>query len=170
MSSHRAPPAAEASYAGRTLQATFCCWYLQIRCTHAVRRRTRNSEDAALPTSALRAACKRTTGNHVFCTSFRRLWTSSSVAGLSLKLCPSASDGAGDSITEQWRGTIYGNPCDRPGCPEGPDIFKRYFGQWRSAAFAISGTARSAAGARRFDVRSMMATTYLRGETRGSAA
>ncbi len=72
-------------------------------------------------------------------------------------------DEAGDSITEQWRGTIYGNPCDRPGCPEGPDIFKRYFGQWRSAAFAISGTAQPVAGTRHSYVRLPMATTHLNG-------
>ena len=73
---------------------------------------------------------------------------------------------SGDSITEQWRGTIYGNPCDRPGCPEGPDIFKRYFGQWRSAAFAISGTARLTAGVRQSHTRLVPAASASMGQTR----
>ena len=41
----------------------------------------------------------------------------------------------GDDVTvEQYQGD-----CEHPGCAEGPAVFQKYFGEWRSAAFGITG-------------------------------
>ena len=41
----------------------------------------------------------------------------------------------GDDVTvEQYQGG-----CEHPGCAKGPAIFKKYFGEWHSAAFGIAG-------------------------------
>ena len=41
----------------------------------------------------------------------------------------------GDDVTvEQYQGD-----CEHPGCAKGPAVFKKYFGEWRSAAFGITG-------------------------------
>lgn len=41
----------------------------------------------------------------------------------------------GDDVTvEQFQGD-----CEHPGCAEGPAVFQKYFGDWRSAAFGITG-------------------------------
>ncbi len=46
----------------------------------------------------------------------------------------------GDSITETWRGTDLGKPCKRPGCKEGPDIFRQHFGdRWRTGVLGVAG-------------------------------
>jgi hypothetical protein len=39
-----------------------------------------------------------------------------------------------DIVVEQYHGD-----CKHPGCTNGPAVFKKYFGEWRSAAFGIAG-------------------------------
>ena len=39
-----------------------------------------------------------------------------------------------DIVVEQFQGD-----CQHPGCASGPAVFKKYFGEWRSAAFGITG-------------------------------
>lgn len=43
----------------------------------------------------------------------------------------------GDSITEQWRGTDQGGVCTR--CIGDQEIFKKYFGKYRSDVLAVGG-------------------------------
>ncbi len=43
----------------------------------------------------------------------------------------------GDSITEVWRGTDMNRPQDR--AKGGEKSFKKHWGEWRTAALAISG-------------------------------
>lgn len=43
----------------------------------------------------------------------------------------------GDSITESFRGTSYGKPCDR--CKHIPGVFQKEFGELAPLTLAISG-------------------------------
>ena len=43
-----------------------------------------------------------------------------------------------DVAVEQFQGD-----CEHPGCAAGPAVFQKYFGEWRSAAFGITGRQRA---------------------------